>query len=245
MSKTIHHSLVFVPSLLAIAIIVSGCRGSKQVTAYEGFFEPLKSVSRPAAPKTSKAAKAQKPSPWDQLADSLLRSQREQERRIGALAGQLQLLGTSRKSDKADSSRAIGTQPDKAPRPDVQPTPGKYEEILLQYKAGQYKAASEGFRGLLQSGVPKNVEDQYHFMIGMSHFKLRQFDQAAASLKIVANWRGSKLRADAYFVLGQTYKQLGARRQAKSMFEAALKQSPKADLAEATRKELKGLATKK
>jgi hypothetical protein len=29
------------------------------------------------------------------------------------------------------------------------------------------------------------------------------------------------------------------------MFEAALKQSPKADLAEATRKELKGLATKK
>jgi regulator of sirC expression with transglutaminase-like and TPR domain len=46
-------------------------------------------------------------------------------------------------------------------------------------------------------------------------------------------------------VLGQTYKQLGASRQAKSMFESALKESPKADLAQAARKELKELAAKK
>jgi TolA-binding protein len=245
MSKTTHHGLVSFLSLLAIVVSIGGCRSSKQATADEGFFQPLKSVERSAAPKPSKVANAQKPSASDKLADSLTERQREQGRRIGALTGQLQILETSRKSDKPDSSKARGAQPDKASRPAVQPAPGKYEEFLRQYEAGQYKAAADGFRGLLQSGVPKDVEDQYHYMIGMSNFKLRQFDQAAASLKTVANWKGSKLRAEAYFVLGQTYKQLGASRQAKSMFQSVLKESPKADLARAARNELKGLAAKK
>jgi len=244
-SQMVHDRHVSVLSLIAIALFVCGCRSSKEAAANEGFFEPLTSVSPPAAPKPSKVTVTQKPSPWDQLADTLLKRQGEQERRIGALAGQLQFLGTSRPSDKADSPRAIGTQPDRTPPADVQPTLGKYEEILHQYEAGQYKAASEGFQGLLQSGVPKDVEDQYHYMIGMSYFKLRHFDQAATSLKIVANWNGSRLRADAFFVLGQIYKEFGASRHAKSMFEAALKQSPKADLDQAARNELKELAARK
>jgi TolA-binding protein len=245
MTQEKYYCLVRVLSLIAIALFASGCRSSKEAAVNEGFFEPLTSVSLPAAPKTSRLAEAQKPSQWDQLADTLLKRQKEQERRIGALTGQLQRLGTSGQSNKTDTSRATGTHPQKAPATDVQLSSGKYQEFLRLYEAGQYKAASEGFRGLLQGGVPKEVEDQYHYMLGMSHFKMRQFDQAAASLKTVANWKGSKLRADAYFALGETYKQLGAGRLAKSMFEAALKQSPKADLAQAARKELKELAAKK
>jgi TolA-binding protein len=179
------------------------------------------------------------------MADSLLRGQKDQDRRIGALTGQLQLLETSRKGDKVDSARSEEKPPDSITRSSETPSRGSYEETLRQYEAGEYIAAAEGFRKLLQSGVPKEVEDQYHYMIGMSQFKLKRFDLAAASLTVVAKWKGSKLRADAYFVLGQTYKQLGASRQAKSMFEAALKESPKADLAEAARNELKELAAKK
>ncbi len=237
----------FVPilTLLALALIAGGCRSSKQAAVGEGFFEPRKSVSRPSATTTLKVADAQKPSQSDQMTDSLLSRQREHERRIGILDGQLQLLQTSRKGSTPDSAKRDRTQPVRVSQPGVQPTSGKYEEILRQYDAGQYKSAADGFRGLLQSGVPKDVEDQYHYMIGMSRFKLRQFDLASASLKIVTGWTGSKLRADAYYVLGQIYRELGAGRQAKSMFEAVLKFSPKADLAEAARKELKALAAKK
>jgi TolA-binding protein len=240
MSHAKRHCLVSIVWLLAPALFAGGCGSSS-----EDFFEPQKTVNRPAAPKPSKVADAQKPSASATPADSLVKRQREQDRRIGALTGQLQVRDSSRKDGKVDSSGAAGKQPDRVTRPDGRAASAKYEESVRQYEAGRYKAASEGFRELLRSGVPKDVEDQYHYMLGMSHFKMRQFDLAAASLKTVANWKGSKLRADAYFVLGQTYKQLGASRQAKSMFEAALRQSPKADLAEAARNELKGLAAKK
>jgi len=46
-------------------------------------------------------------------------------------------------------------------------------------------------------------------------------------------------------VLGQVYKQFGASRQARSMFEAVLKESPRNDLAAAARQELKEPAPKK
>lgn len=244
-SGTKRLGLVSILLLLAIAAIVGGCRSSNEATLSEGFFEPLKSVNPPSSPKPSRVANAKSPSPSDQLADSLLNRRGEQERRIGAITGQLQRLETSGKGQKADSSRPAGKQTIGVSQPKVQPVPGKYEEFLRQYEAGQYKAASEGFQAVLRSGVPKDVEDQCRYMIGMSHFKLRQFDLAAASLTIVANRKGSKLRGDAYFVLGQTYKQLGASRQAKTMFEAVLRESSKADLTEAARKELRDLEARK
>lgn len=229
--------------ILALMMITAGCRSSKQATISDGFFEPLKSIDRPAPLRQSTVADAQKPSSPDQFADSLLNRQREHERRIGVLTGQLQLLETSRRGNKADSSlRGVRQSPSK---PDIQPTPGKFEEFSHQYETGQYKRAAEGFQGLLEAGVTKDVEDQCRYMIGLSYFNLRRFDLASASLKIVADRKGSKLRADAYFVLGQTYRQVGASRQAKTMFESVLRESPKPGLAEAARNELKGLAAKK
>ena len=245
MSRTIRLALVSILLLLASAVIVGGCRSSKQATLSEGFFEPLKSVNPPSSPKPSKVADAKKLSPLDQSADSLLDRQREQERRLGALTGRQRLPEASRKEEKVDASRPGAKQPVGISQSDVQQAPAKYEEVLKEYEAGQYKAASEGFQALLRSKVPKDVEDQCRYMIGMSHSKLRQFDLAAASLKTVANRKGSKLRGDAYFALGQIYKQLGAPSQAKTMFEAALRESSRPDLAEAARNELRDLAARK
>jgi TolA-binding protein len=232
-------------SVLVIAVVAGGCRSSRQAPLNEGFFEPLKSVDRSATSRPTKVVEGRKSSSLDQMTDSLLSRQKEHERRIGDLAGQMQLLETSRNGDTVVSSRRAIPPPVGGPQPAAEPVPGKYKEVQRMYEAGQYKAAIEGFRALLQSGVPKDVEDKCHYMLGMSYFKLRQFDLAAASMKTVTNLKGSGLRADAYYVLGQTYKQLGANRQAKSMFEAVLRVSPKPALADSARNELKALAAKK
>lgn len=246
MSLKKHHTLVAILPMFVILTIACGCRSAKQAISGEGFFRPLTSVNRPAAPKPPAVADAPKPSAWDQLADSLLRRQKQQDQRIEALKGQLRRLETLRKGhEKTDYSGATRKQAEKVSLPDGQPTTVRFREFVRLYEAGQYKAASEGFRGLLHGGVPKDVEDQYHYMIGMSHFKLKEFDLALSSLRLVASWRGSTLRADAYFALGQIYKQLGVTYQAKAMFEAALRGSTKAELAKAARKELNKLAVKK
>ena len=103
----------------------------------------------------------------------------------------------------------------------------------------------KGFQELLWRGVSKDVEDRYQYMLGASHYNLRQFGLAAAPLRRVVNWKGSEMKADASFVLGQVYRQFGASRQARSMFEAVLKESPSIDRAAAARQELKELASNK
>ena len=232
--------------LLAACSVIDGCKSSRQATTPdEGFFEPLKSIERPAVPKPSKVGDAVKPPAGGQRADSLLSSQKDQERRIGALSEQMQLLETSRRGVRPDSSKEMKAPSAQIPKQDVLPASPAHEEVLQHYNAGRYKAAVEGFQELLRRGVSKDVEDQYHYMLGASHYNLRQFDLAAASLRRVVNWKGSKMKADAYFVLGQVYKQFGASRQARSMFEAVLKESPRNDLAAAARQELKELAPKK
>jgi TolA-binding protein len=232
--------------LLAACSVIDGCKSSRQATTPdEGFFEPLKSIERPAVPKPSKVGDAVKPPAGGQRADSLLSSQKDQERRIGALSEQMQLLETSRRGVRPDSSKEMKAPSAQIPKQDVLPASPAHEEVLQHYNAGRYKAAVEGFQELLRRGVSKDTEDQYHYMLGASHYNLRQFDLAAASLRRVVNWKGSKMKADAYFVLGQVYKQFGASRQARSMFEAVLKESPRNDLAAAARQELKEPAPKK
>jgi len=237
---------VVILSLLAACPIINGCKSSRQASnSDEVFFEPLKSIDRPVVPKPSKPVDAVKSAAGVQRADSLLTSQKDQERRIGALSGQLQLLESSRRGVRADSSKELKTPPAQVSKQEGLPGSPSYEEALQHYNAGRFKAAVEGFQELLRRGVPSDAEDQYHFMLGASHYNLKQFDLAAASLRRVVNWNGSKMKADAYFVLGQVYKQFGASRQARSMFDAVLKESPRNDLAAAARQELKELASKK
>ena len=98
---------------------------------------------------------------------------------------------------------------------------------------------------MLRRGVPRDEEDQYLLMLGTSYYHLRRFDPAVASLKRVVSWKGTKLKPDAYFVMGQIYKQLGDSKKAGSMFEAVVRESPWSDLAVKAMKQIVSLKQKK
>ena len=232
--------------VIAIAALLGGCRSSKQATkGDEGFFVPLKTIERAPAVKANAAVDRPVRSEWDPMADSLVIRQKEQERRLGALTGQLQLLQSARKGKDADSANLSAAKPVPRELPDSRTVLIAYDDVLRSYQTGQYRVAAEGFHSLLKPGIPKDLEDQYHYYLGMSYLNLRQFDSASTSLKNITGRKGSRLRAEAFFGLGQTYKQLGAGRQAKAMFEAVLKESPKSELRVTAEDELKGLAAKK
>jgi TolA-binding protein len=233
-------------SIVVLGALFAGCRGSKDAaSANEGFFEPVKTVSRPAPVKPQVAAGQTNNAGWDRMADSLLLRQKEQDQRLRDLSDQLQRLESSRKGAGRETPASTASPTIKPqltePRPISQPDSG----IVGLFEAGRYQAAAEGLQALIQKGVPKDLEDQYHYMLGVSYLNLKQFDRAAISLKVITNRKGSKLRAEAYFILGRTYKQLGAGAMAKSMFESVLRESPKEPLASSAREELKALALKK
>jgi TolA-binding protein len=229
-----------------LAAFLAGCRGSRDAAgANEGFFEPLKTVNRTPAVKPSPGIVQNSNSGLDRMADSLVRQQKEQERRLGALAGQLQLLESSRKGEQRDPTTEVAKLPAKQPVAETLPVSRADDEVIRLYESGQYGTAVDGLQGLIRPGISKDLEDRYHYMLGVSYLHLRQFDRAASSLKVITDRKRSTLRADAYFILGQTYKQLGAKALAKRMFESVLRESPKEALAASAREELKGLALKK
>ena len=234
------HSTVAVALLLAI--LFGACRSSKQaLKPNEGFFEPLKSVQRTAPPVPSKQAAA---TGMDHVADSLIRQQSQQEQRLGALAGQLQLLESSRKGEPKDST-AKGSRVEKINV--QQPVRG---DLTLEYCEGQYgmkqfRSAANGILQLLKSGVTKELQDRCYYTLGMSYVGLHQYDSASVMLKAVLQQRGSTLRGAAYFGLGQIYRNLGAGKQARAMYEAVLRESPNPDLRKSTEDELKNLTPKK
>jgi hypothetical protein len=169
MSQTTRHSFISFLALLAIVVFAGGCRSSKQATKSEGFFDPLKAVPQPAAPEPSKTADTQKPSRSDQLVDSLLARQREQDQHIGVLREQLQLLAAARKSDKSDFLSPAEKKPEIVSKPVLRPVPRKQKETLLQYDTDLNKKEPEGSRELQPNVVTKEIEDQYHYMIGVSN----------------------------------------------------------------------------
>jgi TolA-binding protein len=141
---------------------------------------------------------------------------------------------------KVQVSRSAGSGPTDRPTPSI-----SYDAALQVYESGKYQQAIRAFQDLVRQGIDRDLEDNCRLWIGVSYFNLRRFDRAAAAFKQVVGWRGSDKRGDALFMLGQTYEQVGDRRQAKTAFEALLKEFPTSELVPAARRKLEVLGSTK
>lgn len=231
------------PLLALLCRLFIGCGGSRIATASDDtFFEPLKPLDRPPASKPSGGAYVPMVSSWAVRADSLLRRMREQQQRLDAIETHLQLLEVSRQEGAPGASRGAETELPAYPRVSSereQIAVLAYGEARRLYEAQRYQDAIDAFEELLRRGVQEDLQDNCHLWIGASHFHLRQFHSAVVSLSQVVEWNGSNKRADACFLLGQTYELLGNVEQARSMFEALLKEFPDSERAASAREKLK------
>jgi len=227
-------------------MLLAGCRTTRPtVPPEETFFIPLAELPKPAtikpqtpaisAPQTRPAGKA----------DSLLNSQRDQDRRIVALAEQLERLEATRRGARPDSTKPVPrtTQPLAAPKPVSTPPDDKAIGAAERlYASGEYRKTIQWCQDALERGALGGIEDQCYFLMGASRYRLKQFDLALVSLKKVLDVKASSKRADASFLMGLTYRELGMRERSATMFGAALKESPDEGLARSIRRELDRLA---
>jgi TolA-binding protein len=232
-------------SLALICFLAGGCGSAKVPTASDDtFFRPLTSFDRAAASAPPEAVDSVKFSSWTTKADSLLETMREQRQRLDAIAGHLRLLEVSQRQAGADSPTGPKKEPPQAaadPSPQRAAALPSYEDAVRLCGSRRYEEAIAAFETLLRRGVRADLQDNCHFWIGSCRFSLGQFDLALAPLDRVVKWRGSNKRADAYYMLGRTYEQLGNVAQARSMFEALLKEYPHTALASSARRKLGSL----
>jgi len=234
--------LLVVLSSIQVLVLLTGCHSAKTVIASDDtFFVPETAVTRRVAELTTPPVPL-KPPPSQPGRDisNLERSQREQEARIESLAARLDSLRSARGKARADSAAESAR-----PVPPVAPKPLPWKEgantvsdAEKMYAARNYHGTIKLCQDLVQSGLMKGTETRCYFVMGASHYRLKEYGLAAASLKKAREFEVSPKRADATFLLGLTYKQLGMTREAVSMYQTALAESPGVDLGRAIRTEL-------
>jgi tetratricopeptide (TPR) repeat protein len=230
---------------LVLMVLLTGCRTTRQsVAPEETFFTPLTALPKTVEGKPQTTVPAPRPQ-TNGKADSLLNSARDQDRRIGALAVQLGQLEASRRGTRTDSAKSVPrtTVPTVAPK--TAPAAIAHESLIEAEKlfaSGEYRKTIQWCQNAFERGSSKGIEDKCYFLKGASHYRLKQLDPALVSLKKVLDFKASTKRADASFLMGLTYRQLGMRERAGTMFTAALKESPDDDLARSIRQELDRLA---
>lgn len=248
MNRLTIQQTMFVLFAAACCSLMIGCASSTPAKDTDDtFFEPLTSIERPSASKPTEEPRSER-SEWIVRADSLQRILNEQIPRIDTLMQQIQLLQSSRVAalpDTAPAQKKEVIQPSlPAPR-EKRASAMSYDAALRVYESGKYQSAIGAFQELLRRGIDLDLEDNCLLWIGVSHFNLKRFERAASSFKQVIDRKGSDKKADALFMLGQTYEQLGNGRQAKTMFEALLKEFPTGELAPAARRKLTALGSTK
>jgi len=96
--------------------------------------------------------------------------------------------------------------------------PDGYSDAVLLFKKGSYKESIDSFKKLLKKKPPYFLQDNIHFGIGTSYYKLKKMKQAEKIFAMIVNKypEGDKWPT-AYVMMGLIYNETG--RKSKAIYE--------------------------
>jgi len=101
-----------------------------------------------------------------------------------------------------------------------------YEDALKAFNAKQYDNALKGFQTILDGGVQEGWADNCKYWIGESHYARKRYTEAAKRFEEVLAYKNSEKKADAQFMMAQSYERLGKKAEAKAAYEVVVKDFP-------------------
>ncbi|MBI3005833.1 MAG: tetratricopeptide repeat protein [Ignavibacteriales bacterium] len=101
-----------------------------------------------------------------------------------------------------------------------------YEDALKAFNARQYDTALKGFQMILDGGIQENWADNCKYWIGESHYAKKRYTDAAKSFEEVLAYKNSEKKADAQFMMAQSYERMGKKAEAKAAYEVVVKDFP-------------------
>jgi TolA-binding protein len=177
----------------------------------------------------------------------LLEMLRDQNQRLNDVVEQLKVLAQNQQVQRGVHSNLIA-RVNAAPIPKNQKivslaTPKldaslDYGKAVQFYQAKQYDRAIAAFHYLVKSGIDQSLQDNCYFWIGVSHFTMKRANQAIAAFHSVLSYPQSDKTEGAYFMIGQCYEQMGAKKFAKIAFERLVKEYPQGSMRQVAEKKL-------
>jgi TolA-binding protein len=154
----------------------------------------------------------------------------EQENRgINARIAEIEAKYATEKmrADKADELTKLGPQLPKVveEQPD-EPVVSSYDEALKAYRAKNFAEAAKRFKAVAASTSNSKERIRARYWLGESYYAQRKYKSALPLFQEVLKAKGSEKKADAQYMLAQTYDRLGNKARAKSEYEKVVKKYP-------------------
>ena len=104
--------------------------------------------------------------------------------------------------------------------------PSSYDSALKAFNARKYDAAAKGFKSVIESGSNADLTSRAKYWLGESYFAQKKYKDALPLFQETLKHKNSEKKADAQFMIAQTYERLGDKAKAKAAYEKVVKDYP-------------------
>jgi tol-pal system protein YbgF len=101
-----------------------------------------------------------------------------------------------------------------------------YDAALKAFNARKYDVAAKGFKAVVDGGSNADVASRAKYWLGESYFAQKKYKEALPLFQETLKLKNSEKKADAQFMIAQTYERLGDKVKAKAAYEKVVKDYP-------------------
>jgi tol-pal system protein YbgF len=101
-----------------------------------------------------------------------------------------------------------------------------YDDALKAFKSRKYDDASKGFKAIIDDGSNADITNRAKYWLGETYFAQKKYKDALPLFQEAVKVKNSDKKADAQFMMAQTYDRLGNKVKAKAAYEKVVKDYP-------------------
>ncbi len=129
------------------------------------------------------------------------------------------------RADKAEESAKNTAQAPKAEEEKPVST-SAYDDALKAFNSRKYDAAAKGFKAIVDGGSNADLTSRAKYWLGETYFAQKKYNEALPLFQESLKLKNSAKKADAQFMIAQTYDRLGNKVKAKAAYEKVVKDYP-------------------
>lgn len=136
------------------------------------------------------------------------------------------------RADKAEESAKNAVQMPKVAEEKPEPvnsasgSTSSYDAALKAFNARKYDVAAKGFKAVIEGGSNAEITGRAKYWLGESYFAQKKYKEALPLFQESIKLKNSEKKADAQFMIAQTYEHLGDKVKAKAAYEKVVKDYP-------------------
>lgn len=105
-------------------------------------------------------------------------------------------------------------------------TSSTYDEARKAFDMRNYNTAAKGFKSIIESGSDADLTCRAKYWLGETYFAQKKYSAALPLFQEAIALKNSEKKADAQFMIAQTYERLGSKAKAKAAYEKVVKNYP-------------------